>query len=292
MTAQKNRGLGRGLDALFGTVNPAQQSTPMSEMAEVAIADIEPNPLQPRSIFDEDALKELSESIAQLGVIQPITLKRRKDGRYTIISGERRWRASQMAGLEHLPAYIREVEDEDLHAMALVENIQRENLNAIEIALGMQRLIDECGLTQEAMAEKVGKKRSTVSNYMRLLSLPSEVQLALKEGIISMGHAKAIATLDVELQLKALKRCVKKSLSVRQAEMLAKKMSEESARGNGNDSEEEYPESYSRLVMEFERVLSENIAIKRTKSGSCRITIECSTEADVEKLITKLGKIK
>ena len=292
MTAQKNRGLGRGLDALFGTVNPAQQSTPMSEMAEVAIADIEPNPLQPRSIFDEDALKELSESIAQLGVIQPITLKRRKDGRYTIISGERRWRASQMAGLEHLPAYIREVEDEDLHAMALVENIQRENLNAIEIALGMQRLIDECGLTQEAIAEKVGKKRSTVSNYMRLLSLPSEVQLALKEGIISMGHAKAIATLDVELQLKALKRCVKKSLSVRQAEMLAKKMSEESARGNSNDSEEEYPESYSRLVMEFERVLSENIAIKRTKSGSCRITIECSTDADVEKLITKLGKIK
>ncbi|MBQ3173844.1 MAG: ParB/RepB/Spo0J family partition protein [Alistipes sp.] len=264
----------------------------MSEMAEVAIADIEPNPLQPRSIFDEDALKELSESIAQLGVIQPITLKRRKDGRYTIISGERRWRASQMAGLEHLPAYIREVEDEDLHAMALVENIQRENLNAIEIALGMQRLIDECGLTQEAMAEKVGKKRSTVSNYMRLLSLSSEVQLALKEGIISMGHAKAIATLDTELQLKALKRCVKKSLSVRQAEMLAKKMAEESVRGNDIESEEEYPESYSRLVVEFERVLAENIAIKRTKSGSCRITIECSTEADVEKLITKLGKIK
>ena len=292
MTAQKNRGLGRGLDALFGTANPTQQSTPMSEMAEVAIADIEPNPLQPRSIFDEDALKELSESIAQLGVIQPITLKRRKDGRYTIISGERRWRASQMAGLEHLPAYIREVEDEDLHAMALVENIQRENLNAIEIALGMQRLIDECGLTQEAMAEKVGKKRSTVSNYMRLLSLSSEVQLALKEGIISMGHAKAIATLDTELQLKALKRCVKKSLSVRQAEMLAKKMAEESVRGNDIESEEEYPESYSRLVVEFERVLAENIAIKRTKSGSCRITIECSTEADVEKLITKLGKIK
>ena len=292
MTAQKNRGLGRGLDALFGTANPTQHSTPMSEMAEVAIADIEPNPLQPRSIFDEDALKELSESIAQLGVIQPITLKRRKDGRYTIISGERRWRASQMAGLEHLPAYIREVEDEDLHAMALVENIQRENLNAIEIALGMQRLIDECGLTQEAMAEKVGKKRSTVSNYMRLLSLPSEVQLALKEGIISMGHAKAIATLDTELQLKALKRCVKKSLSVRQAEMLAKKMAEESVRGNDIESEEEYPESYSRLVVEFERVLAENIAIKRTKSGSCRITIECSTEADVEKLITKLGKIK
>lgn len=290
MTAHKNRGLGRGLDALFGTTT--QQAQPMTEMAEVAITDIEPNPLQPRSTFDEEALKELAESIAQLGVIQPITLKRRGDGRYTIISGERRWRASQMAGLDRLPAYIREVEDEELHAMALVENIQRENLNAIEIALGMQRLVEECGLTQEAMAERVGKKRSTVSNYMRLLSLPSEVQLALKEGIISMGHAKAIATLDEELQLKALKRCVKKSLSVRQAEMLAKKMSEEAARGNDAEAEEEYPESYSRLVVEFERVLAENIAIKRTKSGTCRITIECASDKDVEKLITKLGKIK
>ncbi len=291
MTAHKNRGLGRGLDALFGTTT-TQQSQPMTEMAEVAITDIEPNPLQPRSTFDEEALKELSESIAQLGVIQPITLRRRDDGRYTIISGERRWRASQMAGLDRLPAYIREVEDEELHAMALVENIQRENLNAIEIALGMQRLIDECGLTQEAMAERVGKKRSTVSNYMRLLSLPSEVQLALKEGIISMGHAKAIATLKEELQLKALKRCVKKSLSVRQAEMLAKKMAEEDTHGKDAEMEEEYPESYSRLVMEFERVLAENIAIKRTKSGTCRITIECANDKDVEKLITKLGKIK
>ncbi|MBR2867248.1 MAG: ParB/RepB/Spo0J family partition protein [Alistipes sp.] len=291
MTAHKNRGLGRGLDALFGTTT-TQQSQPMTEMAEVAITDIEPNPLQPRSTFDEEALKELSESIAQLGVIQPITLRRRDDGRYTIISGERRWRASQMAGLDRLPAYIREVEDEELHAMALVENIQRENLNAIEIALGMQRLIDECGLTQEAMAERVGKKRSTVSNYMRLLSLPSEVQLALKEGIISMGHAKAIATLKEELQLKALKRCVKKGLSVRQAEMLAKKMAEEDKHGKDAEMEEEYPESYSRLVMEFERVLAENIAIKRTKSGTCRITIECANDKDVEKLITKLGKIK
>ena len=291
MTAQKNRGLGRGLDAIFGTTNPTQQSKPMSEMAEIAIADIEPNPLQPRSMFDEEALKELSESIAQLGVIQPITLKRRNDGRYTIISGERRWRAAQMAGVDRLPAYIREVEDEDLHAMALVENIQRQDLNAIEIALGMQRLIEECGLTQEAMAEKVGKKRSTVSNYMCLLALPSEVQLALKEGIISMGHAKAIAGLDGELQLKALKRCIKKSLSVRQAEMLAKKMSEK-ARNINTEVEDEYPESYSRLVVEFERVLSENIAIKRTKSGSCRITIECANDTEVDKLIAKLGKIK
>lgn len=293
MTAQKKRGLGRGLDAIFGTTNPTQQSTPMSEMAEVAIADIEPNPLQPRSEFDEDALAELSESISQLGVIQPITLKRRADGRYTIISGERRWRASQMAGLERLPAYIREVDDEDLHAMALVENIQRQDLNAIEIALGMQRLVEECGLTQEAMAQKVGKKRSTVSNYMRLLTLPSEVQLALKEGIISMGHAKAIAGLDHDLQLKVLKRCIKKNLSVRQTEQLAKKMSEQPNVDSQIDGDEdEYPESYSRLVDELERVLSDNISIKRTKSGNCRITIECANDGEVEKLITKLSKIK
>ena len=287
---QNKRGLGRGLDALFGSTNPTQQSTPMSEMAEVAISDIIPNPNQPRRDFDDEALAELSASIANLGVIQPITVRRRTDGKYTIISGERRWRASQMAGLETLPAYIREVDDEDLHAMALVENIQRENLNAIEIALGMQRLIDECGLTQEAMAEKVGKKRSTVSNYMRLLNLPSEVQLALKEGIISMGHAKAIATLPYALQIKALKKCVKHELSVRQAEELARKLSEEPA-AKALIEEEEYPESYSRLVDELERLLSDNISIKRTKRGSSRITIECNNDEEVEQLIVKLSKI-
>lgn len=293
MTTQKKRGLGRGLDALFGTTPTMQQAKPMSEMAEVAIADIEPNPLQPRREFDEETLAELSASIAQLGVIQPVTLKRREDGKYMIISGERRWRASQMAGLETLPAYIREVEDEDLHAMALVENIQRQDLNAIEIALGMQRLIEECGLTQEAMAVKVGKKRSTVSNYMRLLNMPSEVQLALKEGIISMGHAKAIAALDDEMQLKALKRCVKKGLSVRQAEALARKFAQEvESQGVTDVDADEYPESYSRLVEELERVLSENISIKRTKSGSSRITIECANDGEVEMLISKLGKIK
>ncbi|MBO7199171.1 MAG: ParB/RepB/Spo0J family partition protein [Alistipes sp.] len=290
MTTQKNkRGLGRGLDALFGPVNPTQQSTPMSEMAEVAIADIVPNPLQPRHDFDDEALQELSASIATLGVIQPITLRRRDDGKYTIISGERRWRASQMAGLETLPAYIREVEDEDLHAMALVENIQRQDLNAIEIALGMQRLVEECGLTQEAMAEKVGKKRSTVSNYMRLLGQPSEVQLALKEGVISMGHAKAIAALDPAEQIKAMKRCVKKGLSVRQAEALARKMSE--VRTADVEIEEEYPESFSKLVDELERLFSDNISIKRTKSGASRITIECANDAEVDKLIAKLHKI-
>lgn len=290
MSAPKQRGLGRGLDAIFGTTSPIQQSKPMAEMAEIAISAIEPNPLQPRTTFNDEALEELSASIAQLGVIQPITLKHNGKDRYIIISGERRWRAAKMAGLESIPAYIREVDDENLHAMALVENIQRENLNAIEIALGMKRLVEECGLTQEAMAEKVGKKRSTVSNYMRLLSMPSEVQLALKEGIISMGHAKAIGGLDLELQLKALKKCIKKSLSVRQAEELARKMAENPH--NNLSTEEEYPESYSRLVLELERILSDNISIKRTKSGSSRITIECANDTEVEQLIGKLSKIK
>lgn len=289
MTAAKNRGLGRGLDAIFGVTAPEPQNKPMAEMAEVAIKDIEPNPLQPRSDFDEEALGELAASIAQLGVIQPITLKRRADGRYTIISGERRWRASQLAGLERLPAYIREVDDEDLHAMALVENIQREDLNAIEIALGMRRLVEECGLTQEAMAEKVGKKRSTVSNYMRLLSLPSEVQLALKEGLISMGHAKAIATLDEEVQIKALRKCIRRSLSVRQAEMLARRLADE-PRSRAID--EEYPESYSRLVEELERVFMANFSVKRTATGGSRITIECGNDEELEHLIERLGTIR
>lgn len=291
MSAPKQRGLGRGLDAIFGTTAPTQQSKPMSEMAEVAISAIEPNPLQPRTSFDDEALGELSTSIAQLGVIQPITIKPNGNDKYIIISGERRWRAAKMAGLESIPAYIREVDDENLHAMALVENIQRENLNAIEIALGMKRLVEECGLTQEAMAVKVGKKRSTVSNYMRLLSMPSEVQLALKEGIISMGHAKAIGGLELEQQLKALKKCIKKSLSVRQTEELARKMADTTPKSSNTD-DEEYPESYSRLVLELERILSDNISIKRTKSGSSRITIECANDTEVEQLINKLSHIK
>ena len=286
MSAPKQRGLGRGLDAIFGTTSPIQQSKPMAEMAEIAISAIEPNPLQPRTTFNDEALEELSASIAQLGVIQPITLKHNGKDRYIIISGERRWRAAKMAGLESIPAYIREVDDENLHAMALVENIQRENLNAIEIALGMKRLVEECGLTQEAMAEKVGKKRSTVSNYMRLLNLPNEVQLALKEGLITMGHAKAIAGIDADKQVWALKRCIKKALSVRQAEELARKISDQQE--NTEPTEEEYPESYSRLVEQLEPYFSENISIKRSKSGGGKIVIDFSNDEEIEQFIERL----
>ena len=275
------------MGAIFGTDKVAVKTAPMNQMAEIATKQIMPNPQQPRTQFDDEALQELADSIRQLGVIQPITVRKTEGDKYIIISGERRWRASQIVGLESLPAYIREVNDENLHAMALVENIQRQDLNAIEIALGMQRLIEECGLTQEAMADKVGKKRSTVSNYMRLLALPDEVQLALKEGLITMGHAKAIAGVDAENQLWALKKCIKKGLSVRQAEALARKLAE--AKPCDEQAEEEYPESYSRLVEQLEPYFSQNISIKRGKSGGGKIVIDFASDADIEMFIARLG---
>ena len=281
----KQKGLGRGLDAIFGTDKVSVKATPMTQMAEIAVDKIIPNPTQPRTQFDDEALAELAESIKQLGVIQPITVKESGE-EYIIISGERRWRAAQMVGVERLPAYIRDVDDENLHAMALVENIQRQDLNAIEIALGMQRLIEECGLTQEAMADKVGKKRSTVSNYMRLLNLPDEVQLALKEGLISMGHAKANAGMAKEQQVVALKRCLKKSLSVRQMEELARKMAEKPV--TATKAEEEYPESYSRLVEQLEPYFSQNISIKRGKNGGGKIVIEFSGDEEIDLIIERL----
>ena len=273
------------MDAIFGTEKVTVKATPMNQMAQIAISEIIPNPTQPRSQFDDEALQELADSIKQLGVIQPITVKKQGD-KYIIISGERRWRASQAVGLTELPAYIKDVDDENLHAMALVENIQRQDLNAIEIALGMQRLIEECNLTQEAMAEKVGKKRSTVSNYMRLLSLPSEVQLALKEGIITMGHAKAIAGIAPERQLWALKRFIKKALSVRQAEELAHKLAAQPS--SEVCEEEEYPESYSRLVEQLEPYFSNNISIKRSKNGGGKIVIDFSSDAEIDSFIERL----
>ena len=285
----KQKGLGRGLDALFGG-NIEVKAKPMEEMSEIRIADIIPNPTQPRTEFDEEALEELAESIKQLGLIQPITVKRSGD-KYIIISGERRWRAAEKAGLEALPAYIREVDDITLHAMALVENIQREDLNAIEISLGMQRLIEECGLTQEALAERLGKKRSTVANYLRLLNLPDEVQFAIKGGIISMGHAKAIASAESKAkQLSWLKRCVKSNLSVRQLEDLIRLTSEKRQK-SAPIADEEFPESYGRLVEYLEKFFSQDIAIKRGKNGGGKIVIDFASDKDIEKFVQKFSKL-
>lgn len=282
------KGLGRGLDAIFGTEGLDLKAKPMSEMTELAIEKIIPNPTQPRTQFDEEALDELADSIRQLGIIQPITVRKGGDGRYIIISGERRWRAAQRADLKQLPAYIREVDDENLHAMALVENIQRQDLNAIEIALGMQRLIEECNLTQDALSEKVGKKRSSVANYLRLLKLPNEVQLALKEGVISMGHAKAIAGASGEAQLRVLKKCLKKGLSVRQTEELVRALTEVAEKSVRSAEEEEYPESYTRLVEQLERLFTSEIAIKRSKNGGGKITIGFADDAQIEQIIERL----
>ena len=286
----KQKGLGRGLDAIFGNDHLDAKLKPMTEMAEIAVSEIIPNPTQPRTQFDEEALDELADSIRQLGVIQPVTVKKGADGKYVTISGERRWRAAQRADLKRLPVYIRDVDDENLHAMALVENIQRQDLNAIEIALGMQRLIDECHLTQDALSEKVGKKRSSVSNYLRLLKLPDEVQLALKEGLISMGHAKAIAGAPAAHQLRLLKRCIKRGLSVRQVEELARMLAERPAQAAQPAEDEEYPESYSRLVEQLEKFFTQEISIKRSKNGGGRIVIEFADDRDIETFVERIGK--
>lgn len=285
----KQKGLGRGLDAIFGTEKVAVKTTPMTQMTEIAISQIIPNPTQPRTQFDEEALKELSDSIKQLGIIQPITVKK-QDEKYIIISGERRWRASQLAGLTTLPAYIREVDDENLHAMALVENIQRQDLNAMEIAISLQRLIDECGVTQETVAQRVGKKRSTVANYLRLMSMCPEVQAALKGNLITMGHAKAIAAAPEEAQPSVVKKVIKKELSVRATEQLVKKLTEGKTTTEAT-TEEEFPEIYTRAVEQLSKLVGEEIKIKRSTDGSGKIIIGFASDQQIQSLVERLEKL-
>jgi ParB family chromosome partitioning protein len=285
----KQKGLGRGLDAIFESeeLTGPKAAKPMAAAGEIAVEMISPNPKQPRRNFDEEALEELADSVRVLGVIQPLTVKHEPDGRYTIISGERRWRAARMAGLEAVPVYVREVDDQTLHEMALVENIQRQDLNAMEVAFSLQRLMEECALTQDRLSERVGKKRSTIANYLRLLRLPSEVQLAVKEGFISMGHAKAIASAPEEVQLGLLKRTVKKGLSVRQTEEMAAAAASGKPAAEAKE-EKDFPESYSRLVELMERVFGSNISIKSSPKGRKKIVIEFSDDGEVERFISKL----
>lgn len=283
----KAKGLGRGLGAIFeldGKDIPAKSTT--SSFAEISVADITPNPMQPRTDFDEDALGELTESIRTLGVIQPITVKKTGDDKYLIISGERRYRASKAAGLEAIPAYIREADDQTLLEMAIVENIQREDLNAIEVALSMQRLVDECNLTQDSLGERLGKKRSTVTNYMRLLKLPEEVQLALREDLVSMGHARALAGLDDRTdQLAALKKVIRKSLSVRQTEEMVSKINNPLKK---EKSEDEFPDNYTTLVERLEGLFSQNISIRKNNKGGGKIVIGFESDAEIGKFIKNL----
>ena len=217
---EKKSALGRGLGALID-VQPTVQTSGSSSIDEVEISKIEANPDQPRTNFNEEALQELAASIAELGVVQPITIREIGPDKYMIIAGERRFRASKIAGLTKIPAYIKRVSDETMMEMALVENIQREDLDAIEIALAYQRLMDEYNLTQERMSERVGKKRATVANYLRLLKLPAEIQLGIKEKKIDMGHARAIlGSPSPEQQLNIYKKILQQGLSVRKVEEL------------------------------------------------------------------------
>ena len=218
---KKFNALGRGLDALISTedIHPQGSST----INEIAIDFIEPNPNQPRREFDEQALQELAASIKELGIIQPITLRQIEDNRFQIIAGERRWRASQLAGLKAIPAYIRTINDEAVMELALVENIQREDLNAIEIALAYKQLLDTEGMTQEKVSERVGKSRAAIANYLRLLRLPAQIQLSLQKKEIDMGHARALLSLDSpSMQVKLYKEIMKHNYSVRKVEEMVK----------------------------------------------------------------------
>lgn len=287
----KQKGLGRGLSAILEMEQYVEELPAVSRMEEIDIESIIPNPKQPRTIFDDDALEELADSIATLGLIQPITVRKEENGKYIIISGERRWRASKLAGRKTIAAYIRQADDKELHEMALVENIQRQDLNAMEIAISLQRLIDECGVTQETVAQRVGKKRSTVANYLRLISMCPEVQAALKAGLISMGHAKAIAAAPEEAQPSVVKKVIKKELSVRATEQLVKKLTEGKSASTEATAEEEFPEVYTRIVEQLSKLVGEDIKIKRAADGSGKIVIGFSNDQQIAGLVDKLDKL-
>ena len=274
----KKTGLGRGLDALIDTSHVDTNGG--SSISEIALDSIIANPDQPRRTFDEEALQELADSIREHGVISPITLRDNGDGAYMIIAGERRFRASKLAGLERIPAYIRTAKDEQVMEWALIENIQREDLDAIEIALAYQRLMDDYNLTQERMSERVGKKRATVANYLRLLKLPAEIQVGIKEKKIDMGHARAIlSTPSAERQLALYQRILREGLSVRKVEALAQQDKQESKR-----PKEKTGNPYEMLEKELSTRLGLKVKIQENK-----LVIAYSTEQELLQLVDKLG---
>ena len=299
--------MGKGLGALIPGVDSLATSPAATapvhnpaSICEIPIDKISANPYQPRSNFDEEALAELTESIRQLGIIQPITV--RKIGlRYQIISGERRFKAASAAGLQTIPAYIKETDDQGMLEMAIVENIQREDLDAIEVALSFQRLIDECHLTQETMADKVGKKRTTVTNYLRLLKLPAEIQVCIRDGKISMGHAKAILSLtESEAQLRLCDEILRKGLSVRADEAYSLYILKQDARetqeeGNPQDDAArhaaEHPESYYRVLKIVGQSCRNNRSLKISEQGKGSITIQFSSDAEVESFLKAIESI-
>lgn len=295
----KKPALGRGLGALISDANnmpfnrPSTsevQATPAS-ISEIAIEKIVANPYQPRSTFDQDALAELADSIKTLGLIQPITVRQTESGSYQIISGERRFRAAQLAGLTYIPAYIRKADDQGMLEMAIVENIQRENLDSIEIALSFERLIEECSLTQEQMADRVGKKRATITNYLRLLRLPAEIQLAIRAGKISMGHAKALLAVDNQAkQLKLCNQIIEQDLSVRASEEKAKKISSPKADKKTPEQTSELDESYFRVIDILGRYFNNNVSLKKDEKGGGSITLRFGGDGEIADFLKALEK--
>ncbi len=278
---------GRGLDAILGSIDVdtlnGSESDVTAAISMVPISDIEANPFQPRKEFDDTALQELSQSIREQGVITPITVRRMPDGKYQLIAGERRLRASQLAGLTELPAYIRVATDGQMMEMALVENIQRENLNAMEIALSYNALIEECQLTHEQLSQRVGKDRSTITNYLRLLNLPAETQLALSSGQISMAHARALINVeDPEEHLAILHDIINRHLSVHQTEQLVKAgKAEKKPRTVLKD---ELPSTHSAAQSQMRQMLGSDVEIKRSRRGKGTMTIHFKNDEDFERI--------
>lgn len=287
-------GNGRGLDALIDTSDVHTQGS--SNLNEIDIHQIVPNPNQPRREFDEEAMEELATSIREMGIITPITLRQMPDGKYQIIAGERRWRASQRAGLKTLPAYIRTVEDESVMEMALVENIQREDLNAIEIALAYQHLLETTGMTQAKISDRVGKSRTAVTNYMRLLKLPAQIQMALKDKVIDMGHARALLALDSPtLQIKLFKDIQKNNYSVRKVEEIVQLLKS----GHNPLSVKQVVTGKSTLSKDQEELKKKLSDLFQTKvqvscslRGKGKISIPFRNEEELARITTLLSQMK
>jgi ParB family chromosome partitioning protein len=268
-------------------VSHAQQPQGTADILRIPTDMIEPNPYQPRVSFDQEALEELSESIRTLGLIQPITVRRKEDGRYQIISGERRFRASRMAGMDMIPAYIRDANDQGMLEMAIVENIQRENLDPIEVAMSYQRLIEECNLTQEQMAIRVGKKRASVTNFLRLLKLPAKIQHDLKVGLLSVGHAKVLLGIeDHKVQEYLCDLVIKEGLSVRQLEDKITKLSE--PKKKAQEEAQDLPDEYFKVLEIVGKYFENNISLKRSATGKGTMTIHFNSDTEVQKFLKAL----
>jgi len=281
---QKRNALGRGLGALIDDSNSLREQNPVSN--EILISEIEANPFQPRVHFDEEALNELAISINELGIIQPITLRRLGEKRYQIIAGERRFRASKLAGLTKIPAFVREAGDEAMLELALVENIQREDLDAIEVALSYQRLMEECKLTQESLSDRVGKKRSTISNYLRLLRLPAMIQKAIREQEITMGHARALINIpDSETQVMVYRQVVKYDFSVRKTEEIVRKLTGRDAETPLSSKKNLMTNEFGDLKKHLGKYFSANIGLKINDKYKGKIEIPFKDSKDLERII-------